>query len=207
MTSQQQPEIRASDAERERTSELLREAAVEGRLTLDEFSERYMLAQRARTRGELDAVVRDLPVGAPVRSRGTPKSKLRAILSSIDHAGALQLAPETEVSAILGSCKLDLRRATISSEVTTLHVQVFMGSLDLIVPPGVAVDIDAMLILSGRNVRLSHSTAASVNQPLIRVTGSIVLGSINARDAPKLGERLREVATGLLNPPRKDSPR
>ena len=40
---------------------MLREHVVEGRLTLDEFSERVGLALEARTRGELDAVMADLP--------------------------------------------------------------------------------------------------------------------------------------------------
>lgn len=205
--SSQQPEIRASDAERERTGDLLREAAVEGRLTLDEFSERYLQTQQARTRDELDAVVRDLPVAAPAMSRGTPKSKLRAILSGIDQSGAWQLAPETEVQAIFGSCKLDLRQATISSDVTTLHVQVIFGSLDLIVPAGVVVDVDATALLSGSNVRMSGATRASVHQPRIHVTGLVLFGSINARDTLHFSERLGEAANSLLGPSRNDQRR
>lgn len=113
----------------------------------------------------------------------------------------------TRLGRAFGSCKLDLRQATISSDVTTLHVQVIFGSLDLIVPPGVVVDVDATAVLAGSNVRMSSAARASVHQPRIRVTGLILFGSINARDAPSLGERLREAATGLLNPPRSDPPR
>ncbi len=53
--------ILASDAERERSIALLREAVVEGRLTLAEFSERVDLAQAARTDQELAGLARDLP--------------------------------------------------------------------------------------------------------------------------------------------------
>jgi hypothetical protein len=87
---------------------LLREATVEGRLTLDEFSERYMQAQQARTRGELEAIAHDLPTAA-FTARERPTSKISAILSGDERTGAWQLAPETAVTAILGSCKLDLR--------------------------------------------------------------------------------------------------
>ena len=52
---------RVADADRDRTVTLLREHVVEGRLTLDEFSERMGAALEARTRGELDAVMADLP--------------------------------------------------------------------------------------------------------------------------------------------------
>ncbi len=48
--------ILASDAEREHSIVLLREAVGEGRLTLEEFSQRVDLAQAARTDGELAAL-------------------------------------------------------------------------------------------------------------------------------------------------------
>src|SRR5271156_6568963 len=52
---------RVADADRDRTVTQLREHVVEGRLTLDEFSERVGLAFQARTRGDLLAVMADLP--------------------------------------------------------------------------------------------------------------------------------------------------
>lgn len=67
--------IRASDDDRERVAERLRQAAGEGRLLAHELEERLATALRARTYGELDSVVWDLPgtrVGVPERrgSRG-----------------------------------------------------------------------------------------------------------------------------------------
>ena len=58
--------LRASDADREAVAERLRAAAVEGRLEPDELEERLETAFRARTYGELDRLVVDLPA-APVR--------------------------------------------------------------------------------------------------------------------------------------------
>lgn len=201
--SSQQPEIRASDAEREQTGDLLREATVEGRLTLDEFSERYLQAQRARTRGELDAIVRDLPAAVPATQRRTT-SKISAILSGVERTGPWQLAPSTQISAIFGGCKLDLRYATISSGVTTLNASVYFGSLEMLVPDGVEVEIESTMIMSGRTERRSKPVAYTAGKPLIRITGTVVCGSITVRDTPSLSERLREVASGILNPPRAD---
>ncbi len=64
--------IRVGDAERERTVVALREHAAHGRLDVDELDERVQAAYGARTRGELSALVRDLPAlaasaAAPVR--------------------------------------------------------------------------------------------------------------------------------------------
>ncbi len=61
--------LRASDAEREQIAERLRQAATEGRLLADELEERLGAALSAKTYGELDAVVSDLPA-PPVRHRG-----------------------------------------------------------------------------------------------------------------------------------------
>jgi hypothetical protein len=55
------PRLRASDADRERTSELLREHHAVGRLTAEEFEGRLEHVFTARTRGELDALLADLP--------------------------------------------------------------------------------------------------------------------------------------------------
>lgn len=53
--------LRASDADRELIAERLRQAAMEGRLLAEELDERLGNALSARTYGELDALVADLP--------------------------------------------------------------------------------------------------------------------------------------------------
>ncbi len=62
--------MRASDADREQVTERLRHAAAEGRLLAHELDERLGRALRAKTYGELDATVSDLPGSVPAqRSR------------------------------------------------------------------------------------------------------------------------------------------
>jgi uncharacterized protein DUF1707 len=65
--------LRASDADRERIAERLRNATAEGRLLAEELEERLERTFAARTYGELDAVVADLP-GAAVRPRERPQT-------------------------------------------------------------------------------------------------------------------------------------
>jgi Domain of unknown function (DUF1707) len=52
---------RVGDADRNRTADLLKEAHAAGYLTLEEVDERLSTALAARTRGELDRLVVDLP--------------------------------------------------------------------------------------------------------------------------------------------------
>lgn len=58
-------EMRVGDAEREATAAELREHYASGRLTLDELNERIDKAFAAKTRGDLDALMRDLPSARP----------------------------------------------------------------------------------------------------------------------------------------------
>jgi hypothetical protein len=64
--------VRASDAERDRVADLLREHTAQGRLTLDEFTDRVGAAYAATTRGELNELVADLPVAPPAPDHGDP---------------------------------------------------------------------------------------------------------------------------------------
>lgn len=61
MDGDQRPEIRVSDADRERTVKLLERHHVDGRLTWEEFSERMEAAYHARTREDLHRTLADLP--------------------------------------------------------------------------------------------------------------------------------------------------
>jgi len=58
--------IRAADADRERMAGVLATAYTEGRLTKDEYDARLEDAWSARTYGDLDRLVTDLPVRSPV---------------------------------------------------------------------------------------------------------------------------------------------
>jgi len=68
---------RVSDAEREATAAELREHYAGGRLTLDELNERVDKAFAAKTRGDLSAIMHDLPSlrpGTTPSAAGQPSS-------------------------------------------------------------------------------------------------------------------------------------
>lgn len=88
--------LRASDAERQRHVDLLTEHAAQGRLSVEELSERVDRAYAAGTRGELSALLDDLPViAAPGESHGRrarARSELRAHLTSFVLVNLLLIA-------------------------------------------------------------------------------------------------------------------
>ncbi|MFF5258881.1 DUF1707 domain-containing protein [Actinomadura viridis] len=77
------PDIRASDAERDHVATTLREHCALGRITMDELQERIDAAYAARTVGELQEITADLPeadlyerpVPAVQRSSHAPAAK------------------------------------------------------------------------------------------------------------------------------------
>jgi hypothetical protein len=76
--AQRDPNQRAADADREQTSERLRRHHAEGRLDADEFQERVDRCYQAKTLGELDQLVTDLPP-EPTRQRRFHLQRLRMV--------------------------------------------------------------------------------------------------------------------------------
>ena len=86
-----------SDAERERAVIALRDATVEGRLTLDEFSDRVGKAELSRTSTELEQALAGLPA---TRSAADAPAVHSAVFSRLERSGRWELAPESSVRSI-----------------------------------------------------------------------------------------------------------
>ncbi|MEW1832215.1 DUF1707 domain-containing protein [Streptomyces sp. NPDC088196] len=85
------PVLRASDAERDRVEAQLQHHYAVGRLTLPELEERVAVAYEARTRDQLDSLVRDLPSEVAESASPTPviDSRLLIILLCTSPPAAL----------------------------------------------------------------------------------------------------------------------
>lgn len=90
-------QLRASDADREQIAEQLRDAAADGRLHAEELEHRLEAALTARTYGELNAVVSDLPRERQVRGA---VHGLRFRLRPVTIAGVLLLLPLALAAAV-----------------------------------------------------------------------------------------------------------
>jgi hypothetical protein len=84
------PPIRSSDAEREHCIDVLRDAVVHGRLTLEEFSDRVGAAQVTRTDRDLAQLTVDLPSVAVAVPQQAP-AVYRATFSKLVRRGAWEL--------------------------------------------------------------------------------------------------------------------
>ncbi|WP_150240133.1 DUF1707 SHOCT-like domain-containing protein [Nocardiopsis quinghaiensis] len=200
-----QPEhIRASDADRDKVAERLREALAEGRLSPVEHEERLDTLYRAKTLGELAPIVEDLPSPgydyASMERRSTTPSgmevlgseardlagqskgaeNLVAVFGGCERKGRWLVEPRTNVSVLCGGVNLDLREAVLSQHEVTVQVAVIMGGVEIIVPHGVRVINNTSAILGGTDL---HGTdqVTDPNAPVVRLTGTCMLGGVDIK--------------------------
>lgn len=197
---------RASHADRDAVNRQLQDAFADGRLDEDEFDVRMQRALTARTRGDLDRLLVDLGLpqpraGAPIpampsspATTGGQYTSNLAILSSINRKGRWMVPEQLTATAILGDVKLDLRAATLSGPVTTIKAQAVLGEIQLIVPPGVRVEVNASPILGEVSNRV-HDADLPADAPVVRVDALSLLGEFTAKTktlntAPKWWNKL-----------------
>ena len=191
-TPPQAPALRASDADRERIAEILRTAATEGRLDLNELDERLAGVYAAKTYSELEPLVRDLPVSAPAaplmggsRIGGTATSTGGvAIMGGFERKGQW-VVPELFVGfAFWGGGELDLREARFATAEVELRMFAIMGGIDITVPEDAEVIVNGVGIMGGFDHRASGPGRPGA--PRIKITGLAFWGGVSVqRKAPQ----------------------
>lgn len=163
------PDLRASDADREHVAEVLRHAAGEGRLTVDELDERIDRAFAARTQGELTALTADLPEAThaaaaaatlPVKPGEGGRRWLISIMGGHDRRGHWRVGEHLTNINIMGGSDLDLNDAELSARETTIRVFSIMGGADIRVPEGLDVRVSEFAFMGGNDVKLGAERPA-----------------------------------------------
>ncbi|GAA1282019.1 DUF1707 SHOCT-like domain-containing protein [Streptomyces javensis] len=188
--------MRASDAERERIAEVLREAVAEGRLDMEEFEERLGAAYAARTHGELEPLVRDLPVpgsAAPAPSAspapaarigwaerigGTPTSKWAvAIMGGFQRKGTWTVPRAFTAFAVMGGGEIDLREARFEGRDVVIRCFALMGGVQITVPPDLETHVSGIGLMGG----FDHTGSADGDPtgPRVTVTGLALFGGVS----------------------------
>lgn len=200
VTDESQPALRLSDAERERGIAVLRDAAVEGRLTLEEFSERVGRAQVARTEPDLADLLADLPArtvpAAPATAAAPerPVARFAAVFSRMDRTGRWELPERSSLRCVCGTVNLDLRQATLHGEVVELEVFNLFGTVTLIVPEGVPVSVEGGGMFASQVIEQPSSEPVA-GAPRLRVRARGPGGTLYLRARPQL-ERGRQLLEG-----------
>ncbi|MFF4246764.1 DUF1707 domain-containing protein [Streptomyces sp. NPDC001822] len=221
MTSEN-PDMRASDAERERVAETLREAVAEGRLEMDEFEQRLDATYRARTHGELVPLVQDLPVpGTPDRPTTGPvaartgrdadwagriggratSSGAFAFWGGFSRKGRWTVGRQFTAFAMWGGGEIDLREAHFAERDVVIRCFTIMGGMQVTVPPDLDVQVSGLGVMGGFG---EHSKIDEEDphpdSPRVRITGFALMGGVGVERKRSKAEkrRLRELEAERL---------
>jgi len=201
--------MRVSDADREQAANVLREAAGQGRISMDELDERLELAYAAKTYADLAAVTHDLPQAgtalsqagaAPVADRigGTPRNKFSiAIMSGARRMGSWVVPRQYVAVAVMGGVELDLREARFSEPEVTIQAYTLMGGIQITVPEDIEVDVSGIAFMGGFDHNASGTGVPGA--PRVKVVGFAMMGGVEVRRKPLKKKQDRSVAGGSPN--------
>ncbi|MEV6005222.1 DUF1707 domain-containing protein [Streptomyces sp. NPDC051976] len=195
-------DLRASDADRDRISDILREALAEGRLDAAEHSERLDRVYAAKTLGELEPLVRDLPVGRPPgvtvpapAPRGYAADltgenpNLVGILGGAERKGRWRVGSRITAVAIMGGVEIDLTEATFTAPELVIHCTAIMGGVSIRLPENVTLRGGGVVgIMGGSDVKAFE--APDSGAPVVRVDGLAFWGGVEAK--AKRGKKVKD---------------
>ncbi|MCW2901804.1 MAG: hypothetical protein JWO67_4069 [Streptosporangiaceae bacterium] len=178
-------DLRASHDDRDQVVEQLRVAAGDGRLTAEELDERLETALKARTYGELEMLLLDLPAIAGAAPAPAPVAKelvqLQTRNGNLHRAGPWAVPRRLEVEVRSGNVVVDFTQAIVTQRALDLTVSVSRGNLKLIVPPEVAVDVDSVAIHSGNVRQRQRRDPGTPVKLLVTVSGNVRSGNVIVR--------------------------
>ncbi|GAY12756.1 DUF1707 domain-containing protein [Pseudonocardia sp. N23] len=171
-------DLRVSHAEREHVAGLLAAHFEAGRLSPDEYEARSSAAAVAVTRADVNRLLLDLPGAEAVRSR--------EILEWSSNHGDLKRSGDWLVPARIvvrshfGDVKLDFRTARFMTSVVTVEVDMWVGDVDLRLPPGGTVDVDEVRTHVG-SVKDKVGPTVVRGDPHVVLRGRLYVGDVKTR--------------------------
>ncbi|MEV6422017.1 DUF1707 domain-containing protein [Streptomyces sp. NPDC051662] len=205
------PAIRASDADRDRIADILREALAEGRLDAEEHAERIDSVYRAKTVAELEPLVRDLPAtgadGRPVTPTASsaasygygpedpeaPAENLVAIFSSSTRRGRWRIGRRTNAFSLFGNIEIDLTEALFGQRTTVINATSIFGNVEITVPQNITLRGNGTGIFG--NFEVVTLEAEEQDAPTVVVNGYSVFGNVEAK--PKRGKFIADLRDQL----------
>jgi hypothetical protein len=206
------PALRASDAERERAADLLREAMTSGRLGIDELDDRMRRVLGAQTRVDLEKLVADVIVPAddrhplaaadagtgawtervPVRAGGGSTHRIVAVLGGSERKGRWRLATDCSVTCVLGGAELDLTHVELAGDSVELSIFCLLGGAEVTLPPHLNVRITDTAILGGNDIDIVDETP-DPGGPVVHIKLTSILGGSEVK-------RTRQAPPGADHP-------
>lgn len=125
----------------------------------------------------------NLPVRT-IRHTIVPASDVReragvlSVFSGQSRQGVWTVPRELRVMTVFGSVELDLREARIAAGETRIHLFALFGSVELLLPPGVRVEVDGDGLAASFEVVPDSTIPLPPDAPTIRITGNAYFASV-----------------------------
>jgi Domain of unknown function (DUF1707) len=191
-------ELRASDADRDRTAAVLSGALAAGRLTTTEYAERLDTTYAAKTLGELAPLTRDLPAedATDTSVAVADRAQVTARFSKVIRSGRWVAGRRTRLTAHYGALIVNLADAVLPGREITLDIDAFCGKLIVTIPAGAHV-IDEGGALFAKRAIYGRQHSGDADGPVIRLVGdarfskvAVYRGLYDPRAAPGDLERV-----------------
>jgi hypothetical protein len=186
--------VRRAQETRERVIARLSDCFAHDDLDVEEFERRVTIAQTAANPADIEALVADLqdvggtdvPAKAVVPTvvtdlvpSGHEQENLYAIFGGIDRRGAWTVPRRMKIVAMMGGASLDLREARFPPGVIDIEVKAVMGGIQIIVPPGLAVQMHGSAIFGGFQDVNRAPANPDPDAPLLRIHGLTMMGGVS----------------------------
>jgi hypothetical protein len=186
-------DIGISKYAREKVIDRLKAAFTNDQLEEKDFEKRVEIATSTRDRKELQILIDDLPsdievsikktadsISIPINEGEVKESSMYiAVFSGVEKKGAWRPAWSNKVIAVMGGVDLDFTRAEMPPGITELNIFAMMGGVEIVVPPGINVDMHGFAFLGGFDDRCSALQYPGA--PTLKVRGFAFLGGIEVR--------------------------
>ena len=122
-----------------------------------------------------------------------------AVLSHLRRDADWLLPRLFRIFAFWGNAEIDLTQAIVGEGTSVIEVKCIMANIEIRVPPGLRVENEVEAVMASADIRRDTQTTASLDAPMVRITGSTFLGSVEIRvidpNAPSFLERVRRRLT------------
>lgn len=146
----------------------------------------------ARTCGELDSLVGDLPRPGAIVSSETDRVELRGWAGSLKRHGEWIVPTRLVLVRRMGSVQLDLTKARFAGPMVVIELDMKFGSVHVRLPGGASASIDDVEVYAGSAIDRRKSAPAE-GAPHVVLTGRVVCGSVVIRGPRRLSLRRRWV--------------
>lgn len=199
-------QLRISDADRHKVADVLRDAAAEGRIDLDELEERLEATYAAKVYADLVPITLDIPgphlpappvtgptQGQPLVPGGVPlpvHTSSLAIMTAVERKGVWRVPDQMTALSVMGGVDIDLRQAVFTGRETVINANAVMGAVDIYVNANTCVIIEGHGIMGAfEQARDKVEPTYDAHSPVVRVRGIALMGAVTVVRKRMPGEK------------------